>query len=110
MASFFLKQLDTAPVFQYTVLDEDGVAIVLTGATVTFYMQDENGITIIDNAAVTITDATNGVVEYQWVTADSDVSGIFFAEYVITFGDGTIRTSPDPGWIIVVISPSIRGD
>ncbi len=109
MASFFLKVNDTAPVFQYTCLDENKVAIVLTGATVTFYMQDQNGITIIDNAAVTITDAANGVVEYQFVAADSDVAGIFFAEFVITFSGGTIRTSPDPGSIQVVISGSIRG-
>ncbi len=110
MASFFLKQDDTAPVFQYTVLDEDKVAINLTGATVTFYMQDENGIDVITAGTVTITDAANGLVEYQWLAADSDVSGIFSAEFVITFGGGTIRTSPDPGWITVVISGSIRGD
>ena len=110
MASFFLKQDDTAPVFQYTVLDEDSVAINLTGATVTFYMQDENGIEVITAGSVTITDATNGVVEYQWLAADSDVAGIFFAEFVITFSGGTIRTSPDPGSIQVVISGSIRGD
>lgn len=110
MASFFLKQLDTAPVLEYTCLDENKAVIVLTGATVTFYMQDENGIAVITDAVVTITDAANGVVEYQWVAADSDVSGYFFAEFVITFGDGTIRTSPDPGWITVVISPSARGD
>lgn len=110
MASFFLKQDDTAPVLAYTTLDENKAVIVLTGATVTFYMQDENGIAVITAAAVTIVDAANGKVEYSWVAADSDVSGIFSAEFVITFGDGTIRTSPDPGWITVVISGSIRGD
>ena len=71
-------------------------------------MQDENGIDVITGAAVTITDATNGVVEYQWVAADSDVAGNFFAEFVITFGGGTIRTSPDPGSITILISGSIR--
>ncbi len=110
MASFFLKQDDTAPVLQYTVLDEDKVAIDLTGSTVTFYMQDENGIEVISGAVVTITDASNGVVEYSWIAADSDVAGIFFAEFVIVFSGGTIRTSPDPGSLQIVISGSIRGD
>jgi len=110
LASFFLKQDDTAPVLQYTVLDENKVAIDLTGATVTFYMQDLNGITIINAGSVTITDAANGVVEYQFLAADSDVSGHFHGEFVITFSGGTIRTSPDPGIITIVISPSIRGD
>ena len=110
MASFFLKQDDTAPVLQYTVLDENSVAIDLTGVTVTFYMQDKNGIEVISGAAVTITDGSNGVVEYSWVAADSDVAGIFSAEFVIVFSGGTIRTSPDPGSITIIISGSIRGD
>ena len=109
MASFFLKVDDTAPVLSYTVLDEDSVAIDLTGATVTFYMQDENGIDVITAGSVTITDASNGVVEYQWLAADTDVSGYFSAEFVVTFAGGTIRTSPDPGIITIVISGSLRG-
>ena len=72
-------------------------------------MQDQNGIEVISGAAVSITDATNGVVEYSWVAADSDVAGTFFAEFVITFSGGTIRTSPDPGSITIIISGSIRG-
>lgn len=92
----------------YVVLDEDGVPINLTGSTVTFYMQDLNGNEKITAGSVSLIDAPNGLVRYQWLAADSDTSGFYIAEFVVTFGGGTKRTSPDPGYITVIISPSIR--
>lgn len=92
----------------YVILDEDGVAINLTGSTVAFYMQDLSGVVKINGSSVSLIDAPNGLVRYQWVTADTDISGFFIAEFVVTFGGGTKRTSPDPGYITVIISPSVR--
>lgn len=108
-SAFFLKQRDTSPALQYTVKDEDGSAIDLSGATVTFYMQDETGTTVIDGGSVTLVDAANGIVKYEWQDGDSDNAGYFKAEFLVTFGDGTKRTSPDPGWISIVVSGSVRG-
>jgi len=110
VASFFIKQDDTAPALQYTIKDEDEVAIDVSGSTVKFYMQDEHGVTKIDAGTVTLVDAANGVVSYAWAAPDTDTAGIYYAEFVVTFSDGTIRTSPDPGWISVIISGSVRGD
>lgn len=109
MSSFFLKQNDTLPAIQYTFLDEDGDAINLTGATVKIYMQNAtDGTTKIDGGSCTVTDAANGVVTYSWADADVDESGLFWAEFVADFS-GEERSSPDPGWLAVVISSSIRG-
>jgi BppU N-terminal domain len=110
LSSFFLKQGDTAPAIDYIVLDEDGVPINLTGSTVTFYMQDMSGNEVIDGGACSLIDAPNGQVRYQWLDGDSDISGLYAAEFLVTFGGGTKRTTPDPGWITVVISSSLRAD
>ncbi|MFQ5524258.1 MAG: BppU family phage baseplate upper protein [Acidimicrobiia bacterium] len=109
MATETLKQDDTSPALDYTILDDSNQVVDLTGATVVFYMQDEDGVTVVNGASATITDAANGKVEYQWQAADTDTAGIFKGEFVVTFPDGTIRTFPDPGWIMIVISGSVRG-
>lgn len=111
MAAFFLKQGDTAPSIRYTIQDENDVAIDLTGATVAFYMQEvSSGVEKIDGAAATIVDAVNGIVEYQWAAGDSAEANLYLAEFVVTFPGGTQRTSPDPGYIHIVVNPSVRTD
>jgi hypothetical protein len=110
LSSFFLKQGDTAPAIDYIVLDEDGVAINLTGSTVTFYMQDLSGNEKITAGACSLIDAPNGLVRYQWQNADTTESGMFVAEFLVTFAGGTKRTTPDPGWLTIVISSSLRLD
>lgn len=111
MASFFLKQSDTAPAIRYTVLDENDIPIDLTGATIAFYMQEiSNGVEKINGGAAVVIDGPNGVVEYQWVAGDTSEANMYLAEFVITFPGGLTRTSPDPGYIHIIVTPSVRTD
>lgn len=110
MSSFFIKQHDTGPDMEYVLLDEDGAPIDVTGATVTFHMQDDSGVEKIIDGVVTLTTPASGVVTYEWQDGDTDQSGMFFADFLITFAGGQRRTSPNPGWITVIVSSSIRAE
>lgn len=75
----------TATLPKVTVQLFDGDTVVdLTGATVTFTLRDAAGAAVVLDAAATLLDATNGIVEYQLATADVDDVGFFFAQFTIT--------------------------
>ena len=86
--SFITKDLEiakTATLPKVTVQVFDGDDVVdLTGATVTFTLRDSAGVAKVSDAAATLLDATNGIVEYQLKTADVDTQGFFFAQFKIT--------------------------
>lgn len=103
-----IKQGDTAPPVKGTVLQRDGVSIQdLTGATATFSMAKGSDV-IIDNASASITDAPNGVVEYQWVAGDTDTaSSDNRGEFRITFADGSIERVPNNKDLVIIITPKV---
>lgn len=75
----------TATLPKVTVQLFDGdTAVNLTGATVTFTLRDAQGTAVVLDAAATLLDATNGIVEYQLADADVDDVGFFFAQFTIT--------------------------
>lgn len=101
-ADFLIKKDDTYPPIT-AILQRDGSAIDLSGATVQFQMalQGESALTV--DAAATVTDAENGEVEYSWDAADTDVVGIYEAEFVITYASGRIETFPNDHFLYIEI-------
>lgn len=63
----------------------------LTGATVTFSMENAAGTNKITNATARITDAPGGVVRYEWASADLDTVGSYTGQFKIVFVDGGIE-------------------
>lgn len=104
--AFKLKRNDTSPAIRSTLLDGSGTVILLTGASVKFLMKDKAG-NIIVNAAAVIIDAINGVVEYQWIGADTAVLGFYKAEFEVTYSDGTVETFPNEGFTSILITEDI---
>ena len=92
--TFYIKQNDTKPSL-FAQLLSNGSAIDLTGATVRFHM--ESGL----DAPAVITDAATGNVRYDWSVGDTATSGIFRAEFEVTFSDGTIETFPNDGYLFI---------
>jgi hypothetical protein len=43
---------------------------------------------------MTLTDPTNGVLQYEWVAGDTDQPGTFLVRAVVTFGTGEVQTFP----------------
>jgi len=97
---FFIKRNDTSPSIRVICKDGDGEVVSVTGATIRFHMFDKAGTEVVD-AAGSINDGAAGDIQYDWQAADTDVSGIFNAEFEVTFADGSIETFPNYGYIKV---------
>lgn len=58
----------------------------LTGLTVEFKMVDGDGATVVTKTAtgITVTDATNGLVEYDFQSAGVATPGMYYGYFVVT--------------------------
>lgn len=92
--AFNIKQNDTSPSLQAILKDASGTVIILTGASVRFHMKALDGTVKVD-AAMTVTDNLNGVVQYDWQTGDTDTVGSYSVEFEVTYLDNTIETFPN---------------
>jgi hypothetical protein len=104
MSTFYLKKGDRLPVLQRTLYGADGVALNLTGATVTFSMRPSGSATLkVTDGACVLSDAAGGVVQYEWGATDSDTAGSFVGEFRATIG-GKQLSVPNRGTILVEIA------
>lgn len=93
---FYIKQGDRLPIISATLYDDAGVAINLTGSTVDFKWRKRGDADSETNSgACVISDANNGVVEYNWASGDTDVAGTFDAEFQITTSSALKMTVPN---------------
>lgn len=85
----------TSNVLQFQLI-ENGTAIPLTNITVTLLLEDRTGTTVSSPGTVTVTDATNGKV--QFAPADTTVFvatlGPYYARWKLTDGSGLISYVP----------------
>ena len=92
MASIKIVQNDTKPILEFTITQE-GSPVDLTGATVKFYMKNnDTGSVKINGAACSISDAVNGKCRYVWQSGDTNTVGTYLAEVEVTFPDSSIQT------------------
>ena len=90
------------------MLDGNGSAVVLTGATVVFSMRVEPaGAVKVSAAAATVIDAEAGIVEYLLTAANRDTADDYEAEFQVTFVGGGIQTFPGRGYILVHVADDI---
>lgn len=91
--------------------DEDGATVDLSGATVALHVWSAtDGSTLISDDTsgnVSITDAANGEVEYEFQSGDLDTAGQYHYEWEVTFSDGGIETWPsrDGDYGVLVVRP-----
>jgi len=72
---------------QITIQDVDGTAIDLTGMTADFVIESvREDVSGLGAGTTTIEDATNGITQYVWVTADMNTVGTFRGQ--MWAGDG----------------------
>lgn len=106
--TFHIKQHDTKPSIKATLKDGDGTVINLTDATVRFHMRKIGATsTTVDAAATVVSPATGGVVQYDWSAADTATIGTYHAEFEVTYGDNSIETFPNNGFISVVVTDDL---
>lgn len=107
MADFIIKRHDTRPVLEAQIQDATGAAVDLTGCTVRFLMLSTAGGQPKINAACAIIDPTVGKVRYIWHEGDTDTSGDYYAEFEVTFPDGSVYTVPNDGFLTIKIQRDI---
>lgn len=98
--AFSIKQNDTSPSLQALLKDADRNPIDLVGASVRFHMKSVEGVVKVD-ASMTVVNQDNGIVQYDWVTGDTDTVGTYNVEFEVTYSDGAIETFPNTGSIVV---------
>jgi hypothetical protein len=109
---FKIKEDDTRPSLRVTLLDKDKKAVDLDGVTGVNCVLRPKGVAdaeTFNKAAVVIqtgsgsTAVDKGVVEYQWVAADTAAAGEFEAEFKVDLNGVDTQTYPTVGFIAVRI-------
>lgn len=102
--AFTLKAGDTAPAFVGKCLDASGAPIATLGATVAFRMKPVvAGLAPPLAAAAVWSDAATAEATYAWVSGDTDIPGMYYAEFHVTFANGKTETFPNGEYAVVEI-------
>lgn len=100
----YLKKGNLEPRVRGTITNDDGSAVDLTGAAITFYMEHELGTIKINNGAASLVGpGINGTVEYLWVGTDTNTKGDYRAWFNGTLANGKPLSSPSRDYIAVHI-------
>ena len=101
---FTISEDARLPDLEIQLLDNN-VAVDLTGATVTFSMENaDTGALKVDAAAAVLSDATAGKVKYQWAAADVDTPADYFGQFKITVSskDYLIPNNDDQALVVTI--------
>lgn len=98
-----LKQRDTSGTLS---------AVDVTGLTVKFKMVDQSGQTkvALTDSNVTVVDATNGKVQYDFQVGDVDIAGRYYAWFVVVGAGSEEDTFPVNGRSLVIDVMPSEGD
>ena len=102
---------DLLPALEFTVENDDGTAVNLTGMSAVFLMAaiDENGDWVNEiTAAATIPTPSAGLLRYQWVSGDTDARGKYVANFMVTDGTGRTFSAPNDDFVAVFLLPRIQ--
>lgn len=107
---FTIKTGDTAPALVGTLKDATGAVVnISTASAVRFIMKLKGSDTALIDRAATVTNASGGVVKYQWQTGDTDVIGTYNGEFEVAWGDGTFETFPNEKYLVIKIITDLGG-
>ena len=92
----YWSQGDTAPAISEILLDGNGAAVNLTGASVRFQATFPGAASAEIDASATLSGTpTDGTVTYTPVTADTDTIGDLLVQWKVTFAGGAIERFPN---------------
>ncbi len=91
MTTIYMTKGDLLPSIQATLKYLDGTVVDLTDATtVVFNLKKENGDVVFSGGTAFVNSSAGaGIVQYDWQEGDTDVEGVCFAEFVVTFSNGS---------------------
>lgn len=91
-----LVQGDTGPKLRFMCKNPDGVPINLIGKSVSFYLKragDDSSVNV-SHPSCTVTNASGGICEYQFVSGDLANTGTYFGDLLINDGT-TLETASE---------------
>jgi hypothetical protein len=98
-ADLYFKVGDTLPAVEATLRGNDGEPVNLAGITsVEFRLFTTAFVEVLVGTASVIT-AASGIVRYTWAEDDLDTPGEFLADWRVTYGDGSVETFQNDGYI-----------
>ncbi len=103
---FYIKQNDSSPIIRAKLRGAGNALLNLSAATVNFRMQKSSGENVIQGEAE-IFDPSEGTVQYTWQSGDTSVSGVYLAEFEVTYADGKVESFPNVGYMQVNIKPEL---
>ena len=96
-----IVQGDTLPATAFALQDSTGAPINLTGATVTYRSWEPEKTDLVLAGSVTITDAVNGLGQFNWAAGDTNGSADRNDAAKVVFADGHIQTFELSGVTII---------
>jgi len=103
MATFYIKEDDTAPTLQATLKNPDGSTVDLTNSSVDIRITKARGGSNVVNTQANVSDAQNGVVQYTLQDGDTSDDGRYRVEFEVTYGAGAVETYPNKGYHTLMI-------
>jgi len=85
--SYSIHKGATRPKLIAQIVDEDGDAVNLSGATVKINVGWPGETRIVSNGAVTVTSAPNGLVQFAFSAAQTGTARTYRGQFWITWGD-----------------------
>jgi hypothetical protein len=107
MSIFYIKQGDTSPSLTTTLKDSSSNVVNVVGASIRLRLFTQDKSTQIVDGTMVKVDPENGIVRYVWNSGDTDEAGWFWAEFEVTFSDGSVETFPNWGYEAIKITPQL---
>lgn len=96
---FTIKQFNTLPLLEATLLDPNNQPVDLSNAQVVFTMRSRDNDTLVVDGDAIVIDELEGKVAYPWSPTDTFVPGAYNGEFVVTYQDGGIESFPNSTYI-----------
>jgi len=105
-ADYELKRGDTSPPLQTTLTVNGSPQNLSNADTVTVTMKPLGGGEAVSGTAQVVS-ASDGVVAYHWNDGDTDSVGLYFAEWVVTYGNGREQSFPNDEFDLLYIKDDL---
>ena len=97
-----IKRGDTRHAIRAVLKNTQGTPVNLSGCSVSFHMAPPGRPPTISRA-VDIHDALAGEVWVVFAPGETDISGVYRAEFQVTYPDGRKETFPNSGYLAIQI-------
>ena len=106
-----IKKGSTKPFIQFRLFNMDTyLPIDLTGSQISFLMEGPEGsadIKRFEGEGEVVVSPLTGIGKYEWHAGDTDIHGLYRAEFAITFSDGTKMRVPAKDDFIMILVENV---